>query len=273
MCFGSGLERALGSGFRGERAVYQKARFLPAHVDGVENVHLHKPGECFALTGIEMTTAARATKQIIQTYKAVKLAEVQTQAKLDALLRTNAQYIVLEHDSTHPYFELARIGATTKIEFEALVAAIKDWPFGGSTIAEELDYVKGRQIVNDQLPDADVDALRALQATHVTESQAAQQLITVFLCASEVWSKSDPANINHALVLLHGKKLVARHKETNEQNIKPVCGAVMAEFKKLKNELKHCGSGASTIRQELEHMLAAQMANGRTDGVFEYLLK
>ena len=220
-----------------------------------------------------MTTAARATKQIIQTYKAVKLAETQTQAKLDALLQTNAQYIVLEHDSTHPYFALVAAAKRLITEFEMLTAGLINWPVGSGTIAEELDYVKGRQIVNEELPDADVDALRAMQSNQMTESQAAQQLLSLLYCASSVWSKSEPANINYALELLHGKKLVARHKEKNEQKITKECRAAMTASKKLAKELLNCGCGQSTIRQELESTLAAQVASGRTDGLIEYLLK
>lgn len=246
---------------------------MPAHVDGVENVHLHKPGERFAMTGIEMTTAARVTKQIIQTYKAIKLAEMQTQAKLDALLQTNAQYIVLEHDSSHPYFALANTAKRLVVVFEELTAGVINWSVGSGTIAEELDYVKGRQIVNDELPDADVDALRALQSNHVTESQAAQQLLSLMNYASGVWSRSEPANINYALELLHGKKLVARHKETNEQKITKDCRAAMTASKKLAKELFSCGCGQSTLLQELQRTLAAQKANGRTDGMIVYLLK
>lgn len=220
-----------------------------------------------------MTTAARATKQIIQTYKAVKLAETQTQGKLDALLQTNAQYIVLEHDSTHPYFALAAAGKQLVVEFETLAAGVINWPVGSGTIAEELDYVKGRQIVNEELPDADVDALRALQSNQMTEAQAAQQLLTLLNCASGVWSKSEPANINYALELLHGKKLVARHKEKNEQKITRECRAAMTASKMLAKELLNCGCGQSTLRKELERTMAAQVASGRTDGFIEYLLK
>lgn len=220
-----------------------------------------------------MTTAARSTKQIIQTYKAVKLAETQTQAKLDALLQTNALYIVLEHDSSHPYFTLVAGAKRLITEFEMLTAGLINWPVGSGTIAEELDYVKGRQIVNEELPDADVDALRALQSNQMTESQAAQQLLSLLYCASSVWSKSEPANINYALELLHGKKLVARHKEKNEQKITKDCRAAMTAVKKLAKELLNCGCGQSTIRQELESTLAAQKASGRTDGLIEYLLK
>jgi hypothetical protein len=246
---------------------------LPERTNGAENVHLHKPGERFAVIGIEMTTAARATKQIIQTYKAVKLAEMQTQAKLNALLTTNAQYIVLEHDSTHPYFALVDVGKRLVADFETLTAGVMNWPIDSGTIAEELDYVKGRQIVNDELSDADVDALRALQSNQMTEAQAAQQLITLFLCSSDVWSKSEPANINYALEQLHGKKLVARHKEKNEQKITKECRAAMTAIKKLAKELTVCSAGQSTIRQELEKILAVKLSNGRSDGVIEFLLK
>ena len=225
------------------------------------------------MTGIEMTTAARATKQIIQTYKAVKLAEMQTQAKLDALLTTNAQYIVLEHDSSHPYFALVAAAKRSVADFETLTAGVMNWPIDSGTIAEELDYVKGRQIVNDELQDADVDALRALQSNQMNESKVAQQLLTLFHCASGVWSKSEPASINYALELLHGKKLIARHKETNEQKITKDCRAAMTAVKKLTKELFNCGCGQSTIRQELERTLAAQKASGKTDGMIEYLLK
>lgn len=85
--------------------------------------------------------AAKATKHIIQAYKAVRRAEEQTQAKLDALLATNAQYIIFEPDTRHPYYTLASSGNRTLNAFEELVAGVMDWKDGGSTISEELDKV------------------------------------------------------------------------------------------------------------------------------------
>lgn len=214
---------------------------------------------------------ARATKHIIQAYKAVRRAEEQTQAKLDALLETNTLYKLFEPDTRHPYYTLASSGNNTLYAFEELVAGVMEWQDGGSTISEELDKVKARQIVNDEEADDDLDALRLIQPKTMTEAEAAEKLLNVCRLATGTVSWSEASMINYELEKLHGKKLVKRHKESPEIKTAPDCRAAVREMKKLSKVLRDCGNGSSTIRCELEQK---RMLFGQTkDVLIEMLLK
>jgi hypothetical protein len=221
-----------------------------------------------------MAAAARATKHIIQAYKAVRRAEEQTQAKLDALLATNAQYIIFEPDTRHPYYTLASSGNNTLNAFEELVAGVMDWQDGGSTISEELDKVKARQIVNEEEPDDDLDALRLIQPKTITEAEAADKLLSACRSATGAASWAETSLINHELEKLHGKKLVKRHKESPEVKAAPECRAAVREMKKLGKVLRDCGNGNSTIRRELEKKQVLLGLSGQPkDVLIELLLK
>lgn len=221
-----------------------------------------------------MTTAARASKQIIQTYKAVRRAEEQTKEKLDALLETNALYRLFENDERHPYYTLANSGSRTLIEFEELVAGVMDWLSGGSTISEELDKTKARQIVNDEKEDDDLDALRLIQPITMTEAEAADKLLSVCREAIGTASWCEKKMIDYELEKLHGKKLVKRHKESPEIKAAPECRAAVREMKKLGKVLRDCGNGNSTIRRELEKKQVLLGLSGKSkDAVIEIFLK
>lgn len=218
-----------------------------------------------------MAAAARATKHIIQAYKAVRRAEEQTQAKLDALLATNAQYIIFEPDTRHPYYTLSSSGNNTLNAFEELVAGVMDWQDGGSTISEELDKVKARQIVDEEEPDDDLDALRLIQPKIMTEAEAMEKLLYVCRSATGTASRVEASMINYELEKIHGKKLVKRHKESPEVKAAPECRAAVREVKKLGKVLRDCGNGSSTIRRELEKK---KVLLGQTkDMLVELLLK
>ena len=193
-----------------------------------------------------MATAARTTKHIIQAYRAVRQVETQTQAKLDALLETNALYKLFEPDTRHPYYVLASAGQSTLAAFEALIAGVLDWTVDAGTIGEELDKVKARQIVNEEPTDDDLDALRLIQPVAMTEAEAADKLLAVYHSASSAWSKSGAGVINADLAALHGKKNVSRHKESPELKITTECGAAVREIKKL---AKNCGTSATAAAQ------------------------
>lgn len=221
-----------------------------------------------------MTTAARASKHIIQTYKAVRRAEEQTQAKLEALLETNALYRLFENDERHPYYTLANSGNRTLIEFEELVAGVMDWLSGGSTISEEMDKTKARQIVNDEKADDDLDALRLIQPITMTEAEAADKLLSVCRTAIGTASWCEKKMIDYELEKLHGKKLVKRHRESPEIKAAPECRAAVREMKKLGKVLRDCGNGNSTIRSELEKKQVLRGLTGQSkDSLIELLLK
>ena len=221
-----------------------------------------------------MTMAARASKHIIQTYKAVRRAEEQTQAKLDALLETNAMYRLFEADERHPYYTLANSGNRTLIEFEELVAGVMDWLSGGSTISEELDKTKARQIVNDEKADYDLDALRLIQPITMNEAEAADKLLNVCRAAIGTASWCEKKMIDYELEKLHGKKLVKRHKESPEIKAAQECRVAVREMKKLGKVLRYCGNGNSTIRHELEKKQVMRGLSGQgKDAVIEIFLK
>lgn len=218
-----------------------------------------------------MAAAARATKHIIQAYKAVRRAQEQTQAKLDALLETNTLYKLFEPDEQHPYYRMASYGNNTLNGFEELVAGVMDWQEGGSKISEELDKVKARQIVDEKEADDAVDALRLVQPKMMTEAEAAEKLLSVCRSAMSTASYSEALMINYDLEKLHGKKLVKRHKESPEIKVTPDCRAAVSEVKKLGKVLRDCGNGSSTIRRELDKK---RVLLGQTkDVLIEMLLK
>ena len=221
-----------------------------------------------------MATAARTTKHIIQAYKAVRRAEEQTQAKLNALLETNALYKLFEHEQKHPYYKLADAANKTLSEFEMLVAGVMDWTLSSGTIGEELDKVKAHQIVNDEDVDDDLDALRLIQPRTMTEAEATEKLLAVYNSASVVWSRSGAAIINTELAMQHGTKNVPKHKEIPEIKITTECGAAVREIKKLAKELRELGNGSSTIRRELEKKQVMRGLSGMgKDAAIETLLK
>jgi hypothetical protein len=225
-------------------------------------------------TGVEMATAARTTKHIIQAYKAVRKVETLTQAKLDALLETNALYKLFEPDDRHPYYVLASAGQSTLAAFEALIAGLLNWKVDSGTICEELEKVKARQIVKGEATDDDFDALRLIQTVAMTEAEAAAKLLSVYQSASSAYSWSGAGMINGELAKLHGKKNVARHKETPELKITTECGAAVRELKKLAKVLRDCGNGSSTIRRELERSQVRRGLTGQSkDAVIEMMLK
>jgi hypothetical protein len=221
-----------------------------------------------------MATAARTTKHIIQAYKAVRRAEEQTQAKLDALLETNALYKLFEHEQQHPYYKLADAANNTLIEFEMLVAGVMEWTLSSGTISEELDKVKARQIVDEEEPDDDLDALRLIQPNTLTEAETADKLLSVCRSATGTASWAETSLINHELEKLHGKRLVKRHKETPEVKVAQECRAAVREMKKLCKVLRDCGNGSSTIRRELEKKQVLLGLSGQPkDVLIELLLK
>lgn len=221
-----------------------------------------------------MATAARTTKHIIQAYRAVRQVETLTQAKLDALLETNALYKLFEQDTRHPYYVLASAGQSTLAAFEALIAGVLDWTVDVGTIGEELDKVKARQIVNEEPTDDSLDALRLIQPVVMTETEAADKLLSVYHSASSAWSKSGAGIINTDLATLHGKKNVSRHKESPELKLTTECGVAVREIKKLAKELRDCGNGISTIRSELEKKQVMRgLAGQGKDTAIETLLK
>jgi hypothetical protein len=199
-----------------------------------------------------MAAAARTAKQILKAYKAVRRVEVLTQAKLDALLETNAQYKLFEPDTRHPYHVIASSGKSAAKEFEALIAGVLQWELGSGSIAEEIDKVKARQIVDETAADEDLDALRAIQQNVLTEADAAKMLLTLFSSVNVTRTIVSTSIINGDLAILHGKRNVPRHKEKPEVKITTECGDAVREVKKLAKELRDCGNGSSTIRQELE---------------------
>ncbi len=221
-----------------------------------------------------MATAARTTKHIIQAYRSVRQVETLTQAKLDALLETNALYKLFEPDTRHPYYVLASAGQSTLAAFEELISGVLDWTVDAGTIGEELEKAKARQIVNEEPTDDDLDALRLIQPIAMTEAEAADKLLSVYYIASGVLNKASAGVINDNLATLHGKKLVARHKESPELKITTECGAAVREIKKLAKELRDCGNGTSTIRRELKKKQVMRGLSGQgKDAAIEMILK
>jgi hypothetical protein len=221
-----------------------------------------------------MTTAARTTKHIIQAYKAVLQVEMLTQAKLDALLETNAFYKLFEPDTQHPYYLLQSAGKNTLASFQKLIAGVLTWKVDSGTISEELDKVKARQIVKGEATDDDLEALRLIQPVAMTEAEAADKLLTVYHSASVASSWSANGIINFELQRLHGKKYVAQHKEKPELKISKECNATVREIKKLAKQLTDCGNGSSTIRREFEKkQMMRGLAGQSKDAAIELLLK
>lgn len=221
-----------------------------------------------------MATAAKTTKQIIQAYKAVRQVEALTQAKLDALLETNTLYKLFEPDTRHPYYVLADAGKNTLAAFESAIAGVLDWKIGSSTISEELDKVKARQIVNEEAEDADLDALRLIQPVAMTEEQVADKLITAYYAACSVWIKEKDSVVNAALSDLFGKKNAERHKETPAVKLTREANAAIRKIMKSTQQMRDYGNGSNTLRRELEKKQVMLGLSGQgIDAAIKLMLK
>lgn len=216
-----------------------------------------------------MATVARTTKHIIQAYKAVRSAEIQTQAKLDALLETNSLYKLFDFESHHPYYFLAAAGKKTQRQFEELVSGLMDWTVEVGTIGEELDRVKARQVVNGELDNPEVDALRLIQPVAMTTADASAKLLEVLHSASATWSKASPEIIRSDLENVVGRKNVPRHLESPVLKVSPVCRAAVKELASLTKELLYCGVDNQKIRDEL---LIIQSQNQKRDFLLDKIL-
>jgi hypothetical protein len=215
------------------------------------------------MTGATMTTATRATKQLIKTYKSLRVAEALTQAKLDALLETNALYKLFENENDHPYHSLVGAAKNAVIVFETLVGGVRDWQIGSSSIAEELDKLKAKQIVDDADADADLDELRLIESEIKTEEDAAGTVLSLVLNTIFLLSYSEDGFIKQYLSERYGKKNVAKHKESPEIKTTKECRTAVKEMKKLATELMGCGNGSGTIRSEIEKRQLEQVASGK----------
>lgn len=221
-----------------------------------------------------MATAAKTTKQIIQAYKAVRQVEALTQAKLDALLETNTLYKLFEPDTRHPYYVLADAGKNTLAAFESAIAGVLDWKIGSSTISEELDKVKARQIVNEEAEDADLDALRLIQPVAMTEEQVADKLITAYYTACSVWIKAKDSVVNTELSDLFGKKNAERHKETPAVKLTKEANAAIRNIMKSTQQMRDYGNGTNTLRRELEKKQVMRGLSGQgIDAAIKLMLK
>lgn len=221
-----------------------------------------------------MATAAKTTKQIIQAYKAVRKVEELTQAKLDALLETNALYKLFEPDTRHPYYVLSDAGKNTNAAFESAIAGVREWTIGSGAIGEELDKVKARQIVNEEAEDADLDALRLIPSIAMTEAEVADKLMSAYYSACAVWVKAKDSVIKAELSDLYGKKNINLHKEKPEVKLTKEANAAIRQILKTAKQLTDYGSGSSTIRVELEkkQVLSGLSGQGK-DALIELMLK
>lgn len=221
-----------------------------------------------------MTTAAKATKQIIQAYKVVRQVQALTQAKLDALLETNALHKLFEQGIQHPYYALADAGKNTLTTFESAISGVKEWTIGSGTIANELDKVKARQIVNEEAVDTDLDTLRLIQPVAMTEVEAADKLMSAYYSACAVWIKVKESVINAELSDIYGRKNVSRHKENPEIKITKEANSAIREILKTVKQIRDCGNGTTTIRRELEKKQVMRGLSGQgKDAVIELFLK
>lgn len=221
-----------------------------------------------------MATAAKATKKIIQSYKVVRQVQALTQAKLDALLETNALHKLFEQDIQHPYYALADAGKNTLAAYEALISGVQEWTIGSVTIAEELDKVKARQIVNEEAEDADLDALRLIQKVAMTEIEAVDKLISAYYAACAVWVKAKESVINAELSDMYGRKNINRHKENPEIKITKEANAAIREILKTAKQIRDFGNGTTTIRRELEKKQVMRGLSGQgKDAVIDLMLK
>lgn len=221
-----------------------------------------------------MTSASKAAKHIIAAYKAVRLVEKVTQAKLTALLDSQAFFRLFETGSEHPYHALASDGQGVVTVFEELVAGVQDWQIGGSSIVQELDKIKERQIANGNDTDDDLDALRLIDCSTMSEGQAASKLVNVYYAATVVWSNSDVSVINSKLSDVYGKRYTSKNKEKPEMKIARECGTAVRELRMMSKMLREMGNGNSTIRDELEKIQIARELSGMGgNSVISILLK
>ncbi len=221
-----------------------------------------------------MATAAKTTKQIIQAYRAVRQVKALTQAKLDALLETNALHKLFEQDIQHPYYALADAGKNTLAAFESVISGVQEWTIGSGTIAEELDKVKARQIVNEEAEDAELDALRLIGTVAMTEAEAADKLISAYYSACAVWIKVKESVINAELSDIYGRKNISRHKENPEIKITKEANSAIREILKTAKQIRDCGNGTTTIRRELEKKQVMRGLSGQgKEAVIELFLK
>jgi hypothetical protein len=221
-----------------------------------------------------MSTTTRATKQIIKTYKSISKAKEITRQKLDALLETNALYKLFEHEEKHPYYNLSTSAENSTDKFEVLVAGLLDWSIEGSSIAEELDKIKAKQIVDGAEADETVDALRAVQPVAMNGPQVADALVSVFYSTTALWSHSDAGIIQSKLIELHGKKNAKKHKEVEELKISKDCRSAVNDVKKLAKELLMFSDGTNSIHRELEKKQVMRGLTGQgKDSVIEFLIK
>ena len=221
-----------------------------------------------------MSTTKRTTKQIIKTYKSISKAKEITRKKLDALLETNMLYKLFEHEEKHPYYNLSTSAENSSDAFEMLVAGLLVWNIEGSSIAEELDEIKARQIVDGAEADEALDALRAIKPVSMTAPQVADALVSVFYSTTALWSHSDAGMIQRKLIELHGLKNANKHKEAEELKISKDCRSAVTDVKKLAKELLKFSDGKNTINDELGKK---QMIRGLTglgkDSIIEFLTK
>jgi len=229
----------------------------------------------FSLKGTtHMTSASKAAKHIVAAYKAVRLVDTVTQAKLTALLDSQAFFRIFDTGDEHPYYALASNGQSVVTVFEELVAGLQDWQIGGSSIVQELDKLKERKIANGNDTDDDLDALRLIDCSTITEGQAASKLVNVYFAATVVWSNSDVSVINSKLSNVYGKRYISKNKEQPEMKIARECGAAVRELRKMSKVLRELGNGNSTIRDELEKIQIERGLSGMgANSVITFLLK
>lgn len=199
-----------------------------------------------------MAAVKRTIKQIIQTNKSLRLVKDLTQNKLDALLETNPFYKLFEPDTQHPYYLLAESGQRQLDAFEALIAGVLNWKIGSRTIRAELTAVG----------DEDSNALLLINPVVMTEAEAADQLLSVWLSVESTRVDARSRVINGDLAVLHGKQNINRHKESPELEIEKELTASVREIKKLAKLLRDLGNGVSTIRRELEKKQIWRGLNG-----------
>ena len=210
-----------------------------------------------------MTTATRATKQVIKTYKSVLTAQAITRTRLITLLENNPLYNLFEHDKFHPYYPLLGKANEVVNDFEKLISGIGAWTIGSSSISEELDKSVARQIVEEEEIDVDVENLRRIESEIVTTELAADLLVPLVINSFYLVNFSDDRAINQNLMEQHGKKNVSRHKEFPVVNTIKDCRAAMREIKKLAKELMGCGNGSTTLRFEMEEIQKTLIATGK----------
>lgn len=221
-----------------------------------------------------MTTAPKLANQCIKTYAAVKAVEQRLQEKLDKLVEARPFYQLFDGVQDHPYALLPSLGQQLNQTFLNLYVGIAGWDVDGRTIADEVDKIKARQIVEGSDNDLNVETLNQLTACAVSVQQAAQQIISLFKQATWIWSSCDNKTLKTALVAKFGKKGVENNAEVPLLNIAPDSKKAVKEVKALAKLLRSVGDGTKTTRDELEQL---QMVNVRNtnmpDTVITHLLK